>query len=147
MTVTAADEAFLRRAIEVAAAARAKGNLPFGAVLAVDGAERLVAENTVLSSGDVTGHAEIELVRLTAGWDRSSLAGATLYASSQPCPMCIGSIAFSGIGRVVFGVDAATVAGFRDGSGIAPVPQPVTVEGPVLVEEAMIVHEGFWPTA
>ncbi|MCU1375284.1 MAG: CMP/dCMP deaminase zinc-binding, partial [Actinomycetia bacterium] len=106
------DDAFLRQAIELSASARANGNLPFGAVLVLDGEVLLTAENATLTTGDVTRHAEIDLVRATAGWDRAVLAGATIYASGKPCPMCTGAIELAGIGRVVFGVDATTLPGF-----------------------------------
>ncbi len=58
------DTLHLRRALELAAQARAQGNHPFGAVLvAADGIVLAEAENTVVMAQDVTGHAELNVVR------------------------------------------------------------------------------------
>ena len=55
----------LRTSIELAWKARERGNHPFGAVLAnAEGLRLLIAENTVSTERDVTGHAELNLVRL-----------------------------------------------------------------------------------
>src|SRR5579871_4031813 len=107
--VTEQDLAYLRAAIEVAAQARAHGNHPFGAVLvsAAEG-QLLSAENTVLTERDPTGHAELNLVRLTGRTlTREELAGCTLYASTEPCAMCATAIYWAGINRVVYGTSAA----------------------------------------
>jgi tRNA(Arg) A34 adenosine deaminase TadA len=63
----------------------------------------LEAENTVITERDVTGHAELNLVR-SAGkqFDGAALQGLTLYASTEPCAMCSSAIYWSGIGRVVY---------------------------------------------
>src|SRR5687768_14770951 len=105
----AEDERWLRAAIIVARQAMTAGNAPFGAVLvAADGRLLLEAGNTVLTSGDATGHAELNLIReATQRLDPATLAGATLYASTEPCPMCAGAVFWSGIGRVVFGLSSA----------------------------------------
>ena len=83
------DADFLRQTIELAKSAREKGNHPFGSLLA-DGAGRvlLTAENTVVTEADITGHAELNLVREAARrFTRDELACMTLYASREPCPM------------------------------------------------------------
>ena len=59
------DEEVLRRAFELACRARAHGNHPFGEVLVnPDGTIALEAENTVVTDGDCTAHAELNLIRI-----------------------------------------------------------------------------------
>ena len=60
--MTGADESLVRRAIALAREARAAGNHPFGALLAIDGAVVLTAKNTVHTDKDATAHAETNLV-------------------------------------------------------------------------------------
>jgi tRNA(Arg) A34 adenosine deaminase TadA len=156
--MTERDLAHLRAAVAAAGRARAHGNHPFGAVLAdASGAKLLEAENTVLTARDVTGHAELNLVRLAwAAFERSELAGCTLYASTEPCAMCAAAIYWAGIGRVVFGLGAATLnaaAGRTAAHDTLDLPcrtvfaagqRPVEIHGPLLEDEAWTVHEGYW---
>src|SRR6476659_2342547 len=104
MALGSTDERHLLRTIELAASARAAGNHPFGSlVVGAAGESVLEAENTVVTSRDVTGHAELNAVR-TAGIELGDafLQGATLYTSTEPCAMCAGAIYWSGITRVVY---------------------------------------------
>ncbi|MEX1345134.1 MAG: nucleoside deaminase, partial [Candidatus Limnocylindrales bacterium] len=99
--MNADDLRLLRLAIDVAARARARGNHPFGAVLAsAQGEVLLEGENTVATDDDVTGHAELNLVRQASrAFTRDELASTSLYSSTEPCAMCSGAIYWSGIGR------------------------------------------------
>jgi tRNA(Arg) A34 adenosine deaminase TadA len=148
---------WLKRSFRVAAKARENGNHPFGAVLVGPQNELLMeAENTVLTGDDITGHAEINLVRMaSADYDARSLALCTLYASTEPCPMCAGAIFWSGIGRVVYGVseaglyhlvgvDSREVLQLSCREVLAHGARPVEVIGPLLEEEGLRAHEGFW---
>ena len=156
--LTDADLGFLRRAIAVAQASRSHGNHPFGAIL-VDstGQVLLEAENTVNSDQDVTGHAETNLVRLASRQlDRATLAGSTLYTSTEPCAMCSGAIHWSGIGRVVFALSEVglyTLTGAHPENETMHLPcrevfarcdRTIAVDGPAIEEEAAQVHAGFW---
>jgi tRNA(adenine34) deaminase len=94
----------MRAAIEEAGAAGARGEVPVGAVI-VD-ANRLLARagNASIARHDPTGHAEILALRAaaaTAGNYR--LPGVTLYATIEPCAMCMGAALHARVGRVVFG--------------------------------------------
>lgn len=154
----ASDAAHLRRAIELSAVGRARGNRPFGAlVVAGDGAVLAEAWCDSAERGDCTGHAETNAVRAASPVHaRDALARATLYSSAEPCVMCAGAIFWSGIGRVVFGVDAARLRGFRGERAdqrdaelscrdvFAASPHPIECIGPVLADEAAAVHEGAW---
>ena len=157
MTDSANDLNWLRRSFEIAAQARTCGNHPFGALLVgPKGALLLEAENSVVTSGDITGHAEINLVREAyRTYDSGVLSSCTLYASTEPCPMCAGASFWSGIGRVVYGVSEGGLYHLV-GDGSAEVLQlscrkvlsrgkrPVEVIGPLLEEEGLLVHAGFW---
>lgn len=152
------DLEFLRLAIRVAARSRERGNHPFGAIL-VDshGNVLLEAENTVVTAGDCTGHAETNLVRMASHeYERNFLVTCTLYTSTEPCVMCSGAIYWSNIGRVVFGLSEARLAELTGNDPENPTMQlpcrdvfargrrPIQVIGPELEEEAARVHYGFW---
>jgi tRNA(Arg) A34 adenosine deaminase TadA len=97
------DADLLRRAVALATAARDAGNHPYGSLLASAVGEVLLdTQNIEVTESDVTGHAEINLVRLASrAYGRSKLAGTTLYASTEPCGVCSGASYWSGIGPVV----------------------------------------------
>ena len=103
--LTATDLAHLRHATELAKAATQRGNRPFGAVIVDrDGKPLAEAENSVLTDNDIAAHAELNAIRIAcrAGLQQE-LAGATMYASGEPCPMCTGAILRFGMRRVVYG--------------------------------------------
>lgn len=151
------DWTWLRRSFQVAAGARKNGNHPFGALLVGPEGELLMeAENSVVTGKDSTAHAETNLVRLASrDYSPDFLAGCTLYASTEPCPMCAGAIFWSGIGRVVYGVSEEGLYHLI-GEGSPHVlllscrevlgrgRRPVEVVGPLLENEGMRVHAGFW---
>jgi len=156
--VDSIDGIYLRQAIVWSRTARARGNRPFGAVV-IDADGELLAEaycNTT-ETGDCTGHAETNAVRqLSPRVDREALAQATLYSSAEPCVMCAGAIFWSGIGRVVFGIDAVRLRVFRGERAeqrdaelscrdvFAASPHPIECIGPAMIEEASAPHVGFW---
>jgi len=156
-TVSSTDETHLRHAIEVARASRNVGNHPFGAVLVT--AEDIIIEgqNTVVTLGDPTGHAETNLVRVAATLlARDALRSSTLYTSTEPCAMCSGAIYWAGIGRVVYALpehELAAMVPLQGGEATLALPcrevfarggTTVIVAGPALVDEAAEVHAGFW---
>ena len=152
------DLRFLRLAVEVAGRAREAGNHPFGAVLAdASGTVLLEAQNTVTTGRDVTGHAELNLVRAASGaYAEAELAECTLYSSTEPCAMCAGGIYWSGIGRVVYALPEAKLGEFTGADAENPTmhlsartvlaagQRAIQVEGPVDLPEAEAVHAGFW---
>jgi tRNA(Arg) A34 adenosine deaminase TadA len=156
--LTPDDERHLRRAIALAETAVEGGNRPFGSVI-VDAEGEVVAEaySTQQDDRDWTAHAEMNALR-AAGQKRSwdELAGCTLYASGDPCPMCAGGVYWSNIRRVVFGVDEASMRPLRQtnrqAAGIlmscrevlAKAPHVIEVVGPALVDEALEPHKRFW---
>ena len=154
------DASFLRLAIQWAATARERGNRPFGAVIAcADGQLLAEAFCNTSESGDCTGHAEINALRqLRTPAQLDSLAQATLYASAEPCMMCAGAILCSGIRRVVYGLAndhlrqlcGQRIDSFRSSMAAAELlalaPQPIACIGPLLTEEALEPHAGYWGT-
>ncbi|HEY3313294.1 MAG TPA: nucleoside deaminase [Anaerolineales bacterium] len=150
------DEFLLRAAIALAASAREHGNHPFGALLAdEEGNILLTAENTVNTRRDATGHAELNLVREASGkFGPDVLRTATLYTSTEPCPMCAGAIFWSGVGKVVYALSEDGLYDMAASSTeslklacrevFARGGRPVEVLGPMLEQEAARVHEGFW---
>ena len=152
------DGAYLRKAITWSCTARARGNPPFGAVvMGADGTLLAEAYCNTTETGDCTGHAETNAVRqLSASVSRDTLAQATLYSSAEPCVMCAGAIFWSGIGRVVFGIDAVRLRLFRGQRSeqrdaelscrdvFAASPHAIECVGPALIEEASAPHVGFW---
>lgn len=153
------DGRYLRRAIELANEARDRGNRPFGAVIVgADGAVLAEALNRTGETRDCTTHAETEAVRMAAPrYPREVLAGATLYASGEPCVMCSGAIFWSSIRRVVFGIDAVRMRAYRLQPHQRDVelscrdvfdacPASIECIGPALLDEAAASHANGWQT-
>ena len=98
------DEKYMRLAIEEAKLALEEDEVPIGAIIVAGG--RIVGRghNLVETLTDVTAHAEIQAITAAS----STIGGkylndCTLYVTVEPCPMCAGALAWSQIGRVVYG--------------------------------------------
>lgn len=152
------DVAHLKRCLELAQVARARGDEPFGSVLVGPGGKVLAErENAVNTTKDVTAHPELSL----AAWasrnlDAAERAASTMYTSCEHCPMCAGAHYWAGIGRLVFALSGAELAElvpegvstlelsaselFRRGGAT------IEVEGPCddLAADARGVFSGFW---
>ncbi len=126
----AAEDTFMRRAIQLSEQAMAEGaEPPFGAVIVRDGAVVAEGYNHVHAHNDPTAHAEIVAIRLAcAAVGSPSLAGCTIYSSAEPCPMCLAAIYWAGIGRVYYANEraAAAAAGFDDAFLYQEVALPIT---------------------
>jgi tRNA(Arg) A34 adenosine deaminase TadA len=123
------DEGFLARAIHISRE-RMQANLggPFGAVIVKDG--KIISEgwNEVTSTNDPTAHAEVVAIRRACSEvGNFSLEGATIYSSCEPCPMCLASIYWARLDRLVFAnsrEDAAAI-GFDDAAIYDEVAKPL----------------------
>ena len=152
------DEHYLRLAIDIARAARAAGNHPFGAILVgPDGAVLLQAGNAHGDAGDRTAHAErVLMTEASKLYSADFLAGCTMYASAEPCAMCAGAAYWAGIGRLVYGLSEHDLKRL-----IGPHPENLTMDlpcrvvlsagqrsievvGPLLEAESRAVHDAFW---
>lgn len=93
------------------------GGRPFGAVVVMDGELLATGVNEVLARRDPTAHAELLAIRAACGVrDSISLAGAVLYTSCEPCPMCLSAMRWAQLTEIVYGADTDTAAraGFED---------------------------------
>ena len=99
------DEAFMRRAIEVATqAGDDPARSPIGCVIVLQGQVIAAERNHVQERCDATAHAEIEAIRAAGrGRDNGELRGAVLYSTLQPCGMCTMASIWSKVSRVVYG--------------------------------------------
>ena len=140
--ITPADKTLLRRAIAIAAHAITLGDAPYGSLLAdADGAILVEAHNTVRRDNDISAHPELKLARWAARELTPEVAArTTMYTSCQPCGMCTGGIARSGLGRVVYALATEQLAGLNRGSQWPAVVQ----EGPTLFEEARAPIEEYY---
>ena len=152
------DLELLRRTIELAQQSRARGDHPFAALLAdADGTILLEAMNTCGTKGDMTGHAERNLMtEASMAYDTAFLRTCTVVTSAEPCAMCAGSVYWAGVGRVVHGMSERALKDL-----LGPDPENLTMDlpcrdvfaagqravevvGPLLEAESAVVHEGFW---
>jgi tRNA(Arg) A34 adenosine deaminase TadA len=117
--MTATSQRFLRQAIELALeAVRSGRGGPFGAVVVLGGEVVGRGINEVTSALDPTAHAEIVAIRAACrALGTFQLAGAEVYASCEPCPMCLGAIYWARAARVYFAAsrEDAAASGFDDG--------------------------------
>ncbi len=118
------DEAYLRRALELAEQAARAGDVPIGAVL-VSGDVVLEAKNEKELRRDATAHAEMLLLREAAqrlgAW---RLGDATLYVTKEPCVMCAGAMIAARLKRLVYG--ARDPKGGADGGAFDVLRSPLT---------------------
>jgi tRNA(Arg) A34 adenosine deaminase TadA len=144
--------------IGLAAAARAAGRHPFGAmVTGADGRVLAHAGNESAAGEDPTAHAEMLAIRLAAAAHGTrALAGGTLFSSAEPCAMCAGAVYWAGLSRVVYGLSERrlrTLTGAHPENPTLDLPcravfeagqRTVSVTGPLMEEAAAAVHHGFW---
>jgi tRNA(adenine34) deaminase len=98
-----AGESYMLAALAEAEAAAARGEVPVGALLVIDGRVLARAGNRTRALADPTAHAELLVVRqacATVGSDR--LENADLYVTLEPCAMCAAAISFARIRRLYF---------------------------------------------
>jgi tRNA(adenine34) deaminase len=98
------DSEFMRRALLLAQRAAEEGEVPVGALLVMD--NEIIGEgwNRPIASKDPTAHAEIIALRAGASaLGNYRLNTATLYATLEPCVMCLGALLNARIARLVFG--------------------------------------------
>jgi len=92
-------------ALEEARRARDGGEVPIGAVVAIDGVVVGRGFNQPIAAADPTAHAEIVAIRAAArAVGNYRLTGATLCVTVEPCLMCVGALVHARIGTLVFGV-------------------------------------------
>ena len=139
---------FMQMALEEAAAAAARGEVPVGAVL-VSGGEVLARDgNRIVEWRDPTAHAELVVIRAGAKLLSSErLTGCDLYVTLEPCPMCAQAMAFARIRRLYYGAGDEKGGGVDHGPRIFAQPTchhaPETYGGIGEVEAARLL-KGFF---
>ncbi len=145
------EERYMRVAIEKAREGIVAGQSPFGSVIVRDGKIIAATHNTVWRDTDPTAHAEVNNIRAAARALRTiDLSGCVLYATCEPCPMCLSAIHWAKISRVVFGasITDAAAAGFSElrveARRLAEMGgSPLRVESGLLAEECRALFGEF----
>jgi tRNA(Arg) A34 adenosine deaminase TadA len=150
---TKQSESWMLRVLELAQQSVTAGNHPFGALLVLDDAVVVEAENTVNSDSDVTRHAEMNAIsQACSTMSENDLGRSILFTSTEPCAMCAGALYWAGIKTVVYACSAkrlGEIAGASlkchsrdifDGA-----INPPEVFGPLLEDDAAAQHMAYWP--
>jgi tRNA(Arg) A34 adenosine deaminase TadA len=142
------DVDFMRRALELAGAAKSCGEVPVGAVLVRDGTIVAEGSNGPIEAHDPTAHAEIRALRAGGtALGNYRLNGTTLYVTLEPCVMCASAIVHARVQRLVFGAWDPLAGGAGSLLNVLTLPSlnhRVDVFGGVLMEECRALLDGFF---
>ncbi len=120
---------FMDAALTEARDAAARGEVPVGAVLVLDGQIVARSGNQTRAENDITAHAEIAVIReASAALGQERLTGADLYVTLEPCTMCAAAISFARIRRLYYG--AGDVKGGAVDNGVRFYAQPTCHHAP-----------------
>jgi tRNA(adenine34) deaminase len=144
----AADETFMRAALEQAREGQRRGEVPVGALVVVDGAIVGRGFNQPIGSHDATAHAEIVALR-DAGQAIGNyrLTGATLYVTIEPCQMCVGAMVHARVARLVFGAREPKAGAIESAMRAHEHPalnHRITVTGGVLEDDCRALIQEFF---
>ncbi|MFZ2446789.1 MAG: tRNA adenosine(34) deaminase TadA [Syntrophobacteraceae bacterium] len=143
------DHFLMGLAIEEAEKAYSLAEVPVGAVL-VDAAGRVLARahNLPVASGDPTAHAEILAIRAaSASLGNYRLPGTVLYATLEPCPMCVGAMLHARVSRLVFGAwdpRSGAAGSVVDLTRVASFNHYIGVSGGVRADECSVILKKFF---
>ena len=141
---------FMRRALELARRAALEHEVPVGALLVLDGEVIGEGWNRPILDRDPTAHAEIAALRAGAQRLRNyRLGGTTLYATLEPCAMCMGAVLNARVSRVVFGAwdqKAGACGSVIDLPREPKLSNRIDVFGGVCSEESAALLKGFFET-
>ncbi|MBW1788286.1 MAG: tRNA adenosine(34) deaminase TadA [Deltaproteobacteria bacterium] len=139
----------MREALDEARKAFDEGEVPVGA-LVVDNEGRIMgkAHNRPVSLNDPTAHAEMLAIRRAAGMlGNYRLVGATLVATIEPCPMCMGAALNARVERLVYGAPdpkAGAAGSLYDLSSDSRLNHRIEVVSGVLQEECALLMQRFF---
>jgi tRNA(adenine34) deaminase len=137
------DERFMREAISEARKALAQDEIPIGAVVVANGMIIGRGHNLTETLHDVTAHAEMQAITAAAEWlGGKYLDQCTLYVTVEPCVMCAGAIAWSQLGRLVFGT-ADEKRGYQRYAPNALHPKTEVASG-ILADECSTIMKEFF---
>jgi len=142
------DAAFMRLALERAAAAAAGGEVPVGAVLVRDDQIIATGSNAPIASHDPTAHAEMAALR-AGGRSLGSyrLTDTTLYVTLEPCVMCAAALVHARVRRLVFGAfdpRAGAAGSIINVFALPGLNHRVDVFGGVLMQECAQLLQQFF---
>lgn len=137
------DEKFMKDALREAVAAAAEDEVPIGAVIVCRGRIIGKGHNMTERLNDPTAHAEmIAITAATEAIGGKYLNDCTLYVTVEPCPMCAGALAWSQIGRVVYGASDPK-RGFSQFTPSLMHPKTAVVSGVLEDECGSLVSDFF----
>ena len=147
--MTAAEyEPLMRRALALAEEAAAAGEVPVGAVVALDGVVIGTGRNQPIAAHDPTAHAEIVAMRAAAqSVGNYRLTGATLVVTVEPCLMCVGAMVHARVGTVVYGAaepKAGALGSTIAAHELASLNHRLVAVGGVLEDECREVMQAFF---
>lgn len=137
------DEYFMRMALQQAAMAFEKDEVPVGAVIVFKDRVIAKAHNLTQTLNDVTAHAEMQAFTAAANTlGGKYLKDCTLYVTMEPCIMCGGASYWTQIGKIVFGASDAK-------KGFSTINQNIlhpktTIAGGILEEECSQLLKDFF---
>lgn len=137
------DNFYMRQALLEAEKAAELGEVPVGAVIVCR--DRIIARSHNLTEmlNDVTAHAEMQSITAAANYlGGKYLTDCTLYVTVEPCVMCAGAIAWSQLGKLVFGT-ADDKRGYQKYAPQALHSKTVVVHG-VMAEECSALMRKFF---
>ena len=111
------DERYMRMAIAKAMEGIKAGQTPFAACIVRDDEVLACEHNLVWQQTDITAHAEVVALRHACDEIKGiDLTGATIYSTTEPCPMCFSACHWARVDRIVYGAEIvdAVKAGFNE---------------------------------
>lgn len=137
------DVLYMKQALAEAQKAYDRGEVPVGAVVVCK--DRIIARSHNLTEtlNDVTAHAEMQAITAAANYlGGKYLSDCTLYVTVEPCVMCAGAIAWSQLGRLVFGA-ADEKRGYQKFAPQSLHPKTDVVQGVMEDECARLMKKFF----
>jgi tRNA(adenine34) deaminase len=137
------DSMFMKQAFHEAEVALDKGEVPVGAVVVCENRIIVRAHNMTEALNDVTAHAEMQAITAAADFlGGKYLNECTLFVTLEPCVMCAGALAWSQIGKVVYGA-SDDKRGFSRLEEQILHPRTEVVSGVMAEESSQIVKDFF----
>ena len=137
------DTYYMKQALMEAEKAAEQGEVPVGAVVVCR--DRIIARahNLTETLNDVTAHAEMQAITAAANYlGGQYLSDCTLYVTVEPCVMCAGAIAWSQMGKLVFGASDEK-RGYQRYAPQALHPKTVVSQG-VMADECAALMKVFF---
>jgi tRNA(adenine34) deaminase len=142
------DLEFMHLAIVQAQAAALRGEVPVGALVALDDRILAAAGNRTITDCDPTAHAEIVALREAAQkTGNHRLIGASVYVTVEPCAMCAGALVQARVARLIYGADEPKGGAVRTCMNVLDAPalnHRVEVVSGVLADESIRLLQSFF---